>query len=166
VLIALLDTIDWPTVFLGTLHAGRVAVPVNTLLTEDDYRFILADCRPRVLVVSEALYPKFAKLVESIPIASLQVIVAGSNTFGHLSLEGQIEGVSIRGVYRPPPTTRDDIAFWLYTSCSTGQPKAAARARRFAADQRPLCGADLGPYRERCLLFRGKTVLRLWPRQR
>jgi benzoate-CoA ligase family protein len=128
VLIALLDTIDWPTAFLGTLLAGRVAVPVNTLLTEDDYRFILADCRPRVLVVSEALYPKFVKLVEGIPTASLQVIVAGSNTFGHLSLEGQIEGVSIRGGYLPPPTTRDDIAFWLYTSGSTGKPKAAVHA--------------------------------------
>src|SRR3954453_21254613 len=36
VLIALLDTIDWPTAFLGCLKAGVVAVPVNTLMTEDD----------------------------------------------------------------------------------------------------------------------------------
>src|SRR5476649_383458 len=38
VLLALLDTIDWPTAFLGCLKAGVIAVPVNTLLTEDDYR--------------------------------------------------------------------------------------------------------------------------------
>ena len=63
VLIALLDTIDWPTAFLGCLKAGVVAVPVNTLMTEDDYRFMLADSRARVLVVSEALYPRFAKLI-------------------------------------------------------------------------------------------------------
>jgi benzoate-CoA ligase len=112
-------------VFLGTLYAGRVAVPVNTLLTEDDYRFIFEDCRPRVLVVSEVLYPKFAKLVAGIPREGLTVIVAGENSFGHTSLEAQIESVSIRSVYRPPPTTRDDIAFWLYTSGSTGKPKAA-----------------------------------------
>ena len=61
VLIALLDTIDWPTAFLGCLKAGVVAVPVNTLMTEDDYRFMLADSRARVLVVSEALYPRFAE---------------------------------------------------------------------------------------------------------
>ena len=61
VLMCLLDTIDWPTVFLGSLYAGRVAVPVNTMLTEDDYRLIMTDCRPAVLVVSEALYPKFGK---------------------------------------------------------------------------------------------------------
>ena len=58
-LICLLDTIDWPTAFLGCLKAGVVAVPVNTLMTEDDYRFMLADSRARVLVVSDALYPKF-----------------------------------------------------------------------------------------------------------
>ena len=47
VLMCLTDTIDWPTVFLGTVHAGRVAVPVNTLMTEDDYRYMLADSRAR-----------------------------------------------------------------------------------------------------------------------
>src|SRR5262245_38697081 len=50
VLMCLLDGIDWPTVFLGTLYAGRVAVPVNTLMTEDDYRYMLEDSRARVLV--------------------------------------------------------------------------------------------------------------------
>ena len=58
ILICLLDTIDWPTAFLGALKAGVVAVPVNTLMTEDDYRFMLADSRARMLVVSEALYPE------------------------------------------------------------------------------------------------------------
>ena len=53
--IALLDTIDWPTAFLGAIKAGVVPVPVNTLMTEDDYRFMLADSRAKVLVVSEAL---------------------------------------------------------------------------------------------------------------
>ena len=59
VLICLLDTIDWPTAFLGAIKAGVVAVPVNTLMTEDDYRFMLEDSRARLLVVSEELLPKF-----------------------------------------------------------------------------------------------------------
>ena len=52
VLLALLDTVDWPTAFLGCLKAGIIAVPVNTLLTEDDYSFMLADSRAKCLVVS------------------------------------------------------------------------------------------------------------------
>ena len=66
VLMALLDTIDWPTAFLGCLKAGIIAVPVNTLLTEDDYRFMLADSRAKCLVVSEALFPKFEKLIKRV----------------------------------------------------------------------------------------------------
>src|SRR6516225_9112397 len=59
VLMCLTDTVDWPVAFLGCIKAGVVAVPVNTLLTEDDYRFMLEDSRARVLVVSEELLPKF-----------------------------------------------------------------------------------------------------------
>src|SRR5689334_10358440 len=51
ILICLLDTIDWPTAFLGALKAGVVAVPANTLMTEADYAFLLADSRARMLVV-------------------------------------------------------------------------------------------------------------------
>ena len=65
VLMCLTDTIDWPTAFLGAIKAGVVAVPVNTLLTEDDYRFMLEDSRARLLVVSEELLPKFAKAIET-----------------------------------------------------------------------------------------------------
>ncbi len=122
VLIALLDTIDWPTAFLGCLKAGVVAVPVNTLMTEDDYRFMLADSRARALVVSEALYPRFETLIgESADLA--HVIVSGDNAHGHLHFEELIE----RSAPEPAtaPTTRDDIAFWLYTSGSTGRPKGA-----------------------------------------
>src|SRR5437660_354755 len=125
VLICLLDTIDWPTVFLGALFAGRVAVPLNTLMTEDDYRFILGHCRPRMLVVSEELYPKFANLLAALPDERLRVIVSGKNAFGHRRLEDVLADVSIRSDYYPLPTSRDDIAFWLYTSGSTGKPKAA-----------------------------------------
>ena len=51
----MLDTIDFPVVFLGAIRAGIVPVPLNTLLTSDQYAYVLADCRARVLFVSEAL---------------------------------------------------------------------------------------------------------------
>ena len=122
VLIALLDTIDWPTAFLGCLKAGVVAVPVNTLMTESDYRFMLADSRARVLVVSEALYPRFQKLIgESDDLE--HVIVSGDNAQGHKRFEDLIDGAMPAA--QTAPTVRDDIAFWLYTSGSTGKPKGA-----------------------------------------
>jgi benzoate-CoA ligase family protein len=122
VLIALLDTIDWPTAFLGCLKSGVVAVPVNTLMTEDDYRFMLADSRARVLVVSDALFPRFKTLIDEAPDLE-HVIVSGDNACGLKSFEELM--TKAKPCTETAPTVRDDIAFWLYTSGSTGKPKGA-----------------------------------------
>ncbi len=121
-LMCLLDTVDWPTAFLGAIKAGVIAVPVNTLMTEDDYRFMLADSRARVLVVSEELYPKFVNLLGAAPDLE-HVIVSGGNAHGHRRLEDLLGAASAEPV--TAPTTRDDMCFWLYTSGSTGKPKGA-----------------------------------------
>src|SRR6185312_8917709 len=102
--------------------AGIVAVPVNTLLTEDDYRFMLADSRAKCLVVSDVLLPKFAPLIATS--ADLEhVIVSGDGPHGHTSFEQLIAASKPDGY--TAPTTCDDIAFWLYTSGSTVKPKGA-----------------------------------------
>jgi benzoate-CoA ligase family protein len=122
ILICLLDTIDWPIAFLGAIKAGVVAVPLNTLLTEDDYRFMLADSRARLLVVSEVLYPKFANLVGDCPDLE-HVIISGENAQGHRRFDDLI--AATKGETYTAPTSRDDMCFWLYTSGSTGKPKGA-----------------------------------------
>lgn len=122
VLMAMLDTVDWPTAFLGCLKAGIIAVPVNTLLTEDDYRFMLTDSRARCLIVSEALFPKFEKIIGECPDLE-HVIVSGDNPHGYRLFEDLI-GADEPEPYTAP-TTCDDMAFWLYTSGSTGTPKGA-----------------------------------------
>jgi benzoate-CoA ligase family protein len=122
VMLCLLDTVDWPIAFLGSLKAGVVAIPVNTLLTEDDYRFMLADSRAKALIVSEALYPKFEKLIAGCPDLK-HVIVSGTNGHGHKRLSDLLAAASDASF--TAPTTRDDVAFWLYTSGSTGKPKGA-----------------------------------------
>src|SRR5215468_9917764 len=134
ILIALTDTIDWPTAFLGAIKAGIVPIPVNTLMTEDDYRFMLADSRAKVLVVSEALYPKFANLIGAMP-DLMHVIVSGDNARGHRRFEDAL--IAAKPDSYTAPTTRDDICFWLYTSGSTGRPKGAVHVHanlRLTAD--------------------------------
>jgi len=122
ILICLTDTIDWPTAFLGAIKAGVVAVPVNTLMTEDDYRFMLDDCRARLLVVSDELLPKFAKAMAASKDLA-HVIVSGEKAERHAHFEDLLAGAKTEAV--TAPTTRDDMCFWLYTSGSTGKPKGA-----------------------------------------
>ncbi len=122
VLICLLDTIDWPTAFLGAIKAGAVPVPVNTLMTEDDYRFMLEDSRARLLVVSEELYPKFGKAIAAAT-ELMHVIVSGANAHGLHRFEDLLAAADTAPV--TARTVRDDMCFWLYTSGSTGKPKGA-----------------------------------------
>ncbi|HYZ45656.1 MAG TPA: AMP-binding protein, partial [Xanthobacteraceae bacterium] len=67
ILLALLDTIDWPTAFLGAIKAGIVPVPINTLLTTADFDFVLRDSRARALIVSAPLLPAFAPILDRHP---------------------------------------------------------------------------------------------------
>src|SRR5277367_1857647 len=78
----MLDTADFPIVFLGAIRAGVVPVPLNTLLTAEHYAYVLADCRARVLFISEALLPVVKDIVGRMPDLEC-VIVSGKNAHGH-----------------------------------------------------------------------------------
>ena len=85
IMLALLDTVDFPSVFLGAIKAGIVPIAGNTLLTAADYEFMLNDSRAKALVVSEALLPTFAPLLDktSGKLPFLQhVIVSGADAHG------------------------------------------------------------------------------------
>src|SRR3954465_1905631 len=116
----MLDTVDFPIVFLGAIRAGIVPVPLNTLLTSDQYAYILADCRARALFVSEALYPVIKDIVGRMPDLE-HVVVSGAKQNGHKQLAEEIADESDR--FTTAATHPDEPAFWLYSSGSTGMPK-------------------------------------------
>ena len=122
VLVLCLDTPEFLGTFWGAIKIGAIPVPVNTLMRAADYRYFLDDSRARVAVVSAPL------LAESIP--ALQgsshlrhVLVAGGAPGSHLSFEDRVARAS--PALEAAPTSRDDVAFWLYSSGSTGRPKGA-----------------------------------------
>src|ERR1700688_4528827 len=116
----MLDTTDFPIVFLGAIRAGVVPVPLNTLLTSDQYAYVLADCRARVLFISEALLPVVKDMLGRMPDLE-HVIVAGNDAQGYKKLSDEIAGES--DAFATAATHPDEPAFWLYSSGSTGMPK-------------------------------------------
>jgi 4-hydroxybenzoate-CoA ligase len=116
----MLDTIDFPVVFLGAIRGGVVPVPLNTLLTAEQYAYVLADCRARVLFVSDALYPVVKDIIAGLPDLA-HVVVSGRDAHGHLNLADERARES--DSFQTAPTHAEEPAFWLYSSGSTGMPK-------------------------------------------
>src|SRR3954463_8438991 len=85
----MLDTVDFPVVFLGAIRAGIVPVPLNTLLTAEQYAYVLRDCRARVLFISQALLPVVRDILGRMPDLE-HVVVAGNDAHGHKKLSNEL----------------------------------------------------------------------------
>jgi benzoate-CoA ligase len=124
VLVCLHDTVDFPITFLGALHAGVVPVCVNTLLTADDYAYMLEHSRAQALVVSGALLPTLQEAMRRSAHEASHVIVSRATAeLPTATLDFAKWLAEAPNVAPPAATGPDSIAFWLYSSGSTGRPK-------------------------------------------
>ena len=63
----LYDTVDFPVAFWGAVRAGIVALPLNTLLTADQYAYILGDSRATAIVAAGPLAKTLVALLDRLP---------------------------------------------------------------------------------------------------
>ncbi|HSC99742.1 MAG TPA: benzoate-CoA ligase family protein [Casimicrobiaceae bacterium] len=118
------DTVDWPVAFLGCIYAGVVPVAVNTLLTVDDYAYMLEHSRARAVIVGNALAPTITQAMQRSAHDVAVIWLIGTTAElpeGRRDFAADIEAAE--GVHAPAPTHADEPAFWLYSSGSTGAPK-------------------------------------------
>jgi benzoate-CoA ligase family protein len=127
VFLFLQDTPEFAACFFGAIKVGAVPVPVNTLLKPGDCEYLLNNSRARVAIVSHSLLSNMFSTTEAFPRSRLRyienvVVIGGEPHDGTLSFESFTSQSS--PVLEAEPTSRDDAAFWLYSSGSTGPPKA------------------------------------------
>jgi benzoate-CoA ligase len=123
VLLLMHDVNDWPVSFLGALYAGIVPVAVNTLLSPDDYAYMLQHSRAQAVLVSGALRATLAAALQTGGHEVKRVIVSRpieKLAEGDVAFEAFIDGPPMP---QAADTAADDAAFWLYSSGSTGRPK-------------------------------------------
>jgi len=124
VLLLQLDTNDWPVSFLGCLYAGVVPVAVNTLLTADDYTYMLEHSESTAALVSGSLEAVLQQALATTSHQLAKLFVAQPER--PLALNGVDMEAAIAAsqpLSEPAKTTAQDHAFWLYSSGSTGRPK-------------------------------------------
>jgi benzoate-CoA ligase family protein len=122
VLMLCLDAPEFVGTFWGAIKIGAIPIPVNTLMRTADYLYFLDDSRARVAVVSAPLLAEAAPAL--IQAKHLEhVLVAGGPPGRFMAYEDRIAKAS--ATLEAAATSRDEAAFWQYSSGSTGFPKGA-----------------------------------------
>jgi benzoate-CoA ligase family protein len=123
------DRIEFVETYLGAMKIGAVPVPLSTALKAEDEEFpglavpyYLEDSRAAAVVVDADLEPYLETARETV--RSLRhVLVRGGEAANSLSYEMEMTEASDE--LDPEPTSKDDWSYWLYSSGTTGLPKAA-----------------------------------------
>ncbi|NCW03815.1 MAG: benzoate-CoA ligase family protein [Rhodobacteraceae bacterium] len=114
-----LDQIEFPIAFWGALKAGVTPIPLNTLLSTEIYNGILKDSRPSCVMVSKELWNTVSPALADIDCIR-HIVVIGDTPENTTNFDSFVESAH---ALTPIEASGDELAFWLYSSGSTGLPK-------------------------------------------
>ncbi len=126
VALILLDSPQFAATFFGAIKIGAVPVPLNTMLHPADYEYLLNDSRARVLLIHAELWKPLQQILPHLRYLR-HIVVVGLTSNGETEtarlhdFAAWTEKASAQ--LQPAETSKDDSAFWLYSSGSTGFPK-------------------------------------------
>jgi 4-hydroxybenzoate-CoA ligase len=157
-LLLLPDTVDYPVAFWGAVRAGIVVIPLNTFLTAEVYAYILADSRASTLVAAAPLATSLLPVLDRVPaLRTLVLVGAGSADEAAFPRHEVHAFEELLARARPEPftaaTVSDEVAFWMYTSGSTGDPKGVKHVHTTPMAAARLMGRQVIGIREDDVVF-------------
>jgi 4-hydroxybenzoate-CoA ligase len=152
------DNVNFPVAFWGGIRAGNVVLPLNTLLTAEQYAYILGDSRASALIVAAPLATTILSVLDRLPrLRTVILIDAGATETAAFSGRDvhDFSDLMARGsaAVFTAPTLSDEVAFWMYTSGSTGEPKGVKHVHTTLMAAARLMGQSVIGIREDDVVF-------------
>lgn len=143
------DQLEFPIAFWGSLKAGAIPVPMNTLLSAAVYEAILNDSRATILIVSAQVWDTVKDALDGNRFLRA-VVVIGTAPEGSLSYAAFMRDAPAQDTV---DAQGDELAFWLYSSGSTGTPKGVRHIHSSLKATADTFGAQILGIREEDTVF-------------
>ncbi len=123
-LMVVLDSVEFVISFLGAIKVGIIPIPVNTYLNPEDYLYFLEDSRAKALLVHAPILDKVLVYKDRTRFLK-HILVIETKKFkpkkDQLNFQELVNSAS--SDLKPLAFSKDNWAFWLYSSGTTGKPK-------------------------------------------
>jgi len=118
---------EWLISDIAIMNASGVTVPLFTTYSEDDYEYIINNCKPKVCIVSNSLQFEKIKnhIKENTIVISIDEIDEKIEFFENIFFEAELNIKTLieSKKFYNNNLRRDDLACIIYTSGTTGNPK-------------------------------------------
>jgi 4-hydroxybenzoate-CoA ligase len=150
VMLIMNDVPQFYAIFYGAIKMGAIPVPVNTMMTPEDYEYYLNDSRSRALFISDTLLPVVSQIHGDL-FYLRDIIILNENEGAYIPFRQKYRQAA--STAKVEHTTRDDVGFWLYSSGSTGSPKGAIHSQYDPVIASKSYGQDVLRLTENDILF-------------
>lgn len=128
ILILMDDSPELAAAYLGALRIGAVAVALNVRLAPRDLLYVIQDSACKLLYVDAEFLHLYEQIVGELAAPPQVVVRGGEASAPALTLERFLtdQPETLESVQVDP----EEMAFWVYSSGTTGRPKAVVHGHR------------------------------------